>query len=121
MPSIAGHSQPLGPDMPLKPAHCSQSPPPDIPSGPNIPSKPVHHRSQHSKLKSNSVAEVLAVPTLAGGCYEFTATVVWSWWERAKNRGSLLKCLFGLADSNSLRLPPPLQTLSQGWKKLSFG
>ncbi|KAF8474111.1 hypothetical protein BDZ91DRAFT_713370 [Kalaharituber pfeilii] len=63
MPSMAQvhHSQPLGPDMPLKPAHCSQSPPPDIPSGLNIPSKPVHHRSQHSKLKSNSVAEVLAV------------------------------------------------------------
>ncbi|KAF8474123.1 hypothetical protein BDZ91DRAFT_713483 [Kalaharituber pfeilii] len=81
MPSMARHSQPLGPDMPLKPAHCSQSPPPDIPSGLNIPSKPVHHRSQHAKLKSNSVAEVLAV------------------------------CLFGLADSHSLRLPPPLQTL----------
>ncbi|KAF8466136.1 hypothetical protein BDZ91DRAFT_725553 [Kalaharituber pfeilii] len=54
-------SQPPGPDMPLKPARCTQSLLADIPPGPNIPSKPVHHRSQHSKLKLNSVAEVLAV------------------------------------------------------------
>ncbi|KAF8469193.1 hypothetical protein BDZ91DRAFT_721879, partial [Kalaharituber pfeilii] len=53
MPS-ARRSQPPGPDMPLKPARCTQSLPADIP-----------------------------------------------------------QCLFGLADSNSLRLPPPLQTLSQ--------
>ncbi|KAF8463316.1 hypothetical protein BDZ91DRAFT_731974 [Kalaharituber pfeilii] len=60
MPS-ARRSQPPGPDMPLKPARCTQTLPADIPPGPNIPSKPVHHRSQHSKLKLNSVAEVLAV------------------------------------------------------------
>ncbi|KAF8470089.1 hypothetical protein BDZ91DRAFT_792109 [Kalaharituber pfeilii] len=44
--------------MPLKPARCSQSPPPDIPPGPNISFKPVHH-SQYSKSRSNSAAEVL--------------------------------------------------------------
>ncbi|KAF8451714.1 hypothetical protein BDZ91DRAFT_750397, partial [Kalaharituber pfeilii] len=59
--TYALNGSPLATPGPLKPAHCSQSPPPDIPSGLNIPSKPVHHRSQHSKLKSNSVAEVLAV------------------------------------------------------------
>ncbi|KAF8462441.1 hypothetical protein BDZ91DRAFT_734592 [Kalaharituber pfeilii] len=100
MPSIDHRSQPLGPDMPLKPAHCSQSPSPDILSGPNIPSKPVHHCSQHSKSKSNSAAEVLVVVWAAAIC-------------------ELTLCLFGLADSNSLRLPPPLQP--QGWKKLSSG
>ncbi|KAF8468905.1 hypothetical protein BDZ91DRAFT_721353 [Kalaharituber pfeilii] len=63
MPSMARRSQPLGPDMPFKPAHCSQSLPPDIPSGPNIPSKP---------SKSNSAAEVLAVVWVAGGAHENT-------------------------------------------------
>ncbi|KAF8472061.1 hypothetical protein BDZ91DRAFT_717109, partial [Kalaharituber pfeilii] len=47
-----------------------------IPTGPNIPSKPVHHRSQHSKSKSNSAAEVLAADYT--NCYGFTATVVWA-------------------------------------------
>ncbi|KAF8464488.1 hypothetical protein BDZ91DRAFT_730000 [Kalaharituber pfeilii] len=105
MSSTARRSQPLCPDMPLKPARCSHPRPqilsiqarasssschasssspsssarasscrslPDIPSGPNIPSKPVHHRSQHSKSKSNSAAEVtvLAVVWAAGGARE---------------------------------------------------
>ncbi|KAF8460718.1 hypothetical protein BDZ91DRAFT_738494, partial [Kalaharituber pfeilii] len=113
-----------GPRYALKPARCTQSLPADIPPGPNIPSKPVHHRSQHSKLKLNSVAEVLAVYG-AGGSREKCEKC-----KRIRNAHIRRKqqviceptlCLFGLADSNSLRLPPPLQTLSQGWKKLSFG
>ncbi|KAF8462711.1 hypothetical protein BDZ91DRAFT_733668 [Kalaharituber pfeilii] len=108
-------------------ARCSQSAPPDIPSSPNILSKLVHHRSQHSKSKSNSAAEVLAVVWAAGG---FTATVVWAAAHSTKctyatqaiyepmllHRGLVR---IGLVDGNSLRLPPLLQT--RGWKKLSSG
>ncbi|KAF8454866.1 hypothetical protein BDZ91DRAFT_786463 [Kalaharituber pfeilii] len=56
-------------DMPLTACRL-QSPPPDIPSSPNILSKPIHHRSQHSKSKSNSAAEVLAVVWAASGVRE---------------------------------------------------
>ncbi|KAF8467267.1 hypothetical protein BDZ91DRAFT_723711 [Kalaharituber pfeilii] len=136
MPSTR-HSQPPGPDMPLKPARCSQSLPPDIPPGPNIPSKPVHYCSQHFKSKSNSAAEVLAADYTS--CYEFTTTVVWAAGGAYKNTKMRkmytrskctyatqaicepMLCLFGLMDGNSasLRLPPPLQT--RDWKRLSSG
>ncbi|KAF8473172.1 hypothetical protein BDZ91DRAFT_714120 [Kalaharituber pfeilii] len=119
MPSMARRSQPLGPDMPFKPAHCSQSPPPDIPSGPNIPSKPVHHRSQH--LLSQSQIQLLKYWQLCGWPVERTkkmhAHTKCAYATQAICEPTL--CLFGLAGGNSLRLPPPLQT--QGWKKLSSG